>query len=49
VQQEEVSGKTEDGGETYENISDGYFGGSIGSIAVAKNDPNVIYVGRWVK
>ena len=37
--------KTEDGGETYENISDGYFGGSIGSIAVAKNDPNVIYVG----
>ena len=37
--------KTEDGGETYENISDGYFGGSIGSIAIAKNDPNVIYVG----
>jgi len=37
--------KTEDGGETYENISDRYFGGSIGSIAVAKNDPNVIYVG----
>ena len=37
--------KTEDGGETYENISDGFFGGSIGSIAIAKNDPNVIYVG----
>jgi len=37
--------KTENGGETYENISDGFFGGSIGSIAVASNDPNVIYVG----
>lgn len=37
--------KTEDGGKTYANISDGYFGGSIGSIAVAKSDPNVIYVG----
>ena len=37
--------KTEDGGETYENISDGFFGGSIGSIAIAKNDSNVIYVG----
>ena len=37
--------KTEDGGKTYENISDGYFGGSIGSVAVAPSDPNVIYVG----
>jgi len=37
--------KTENGGETYENISDGFFGGSIGSIAVASDDPNVIYVG----
>ena len=37
--------KTEDGGQTYENISDGYFGGSIGSVAVAQSDPNVIYVG----
>ena len=37
--------KTEDAGKTYENISDGYFGGSIGSIAIAPNDPNVIYVG----
>tara|TARA_B110000285_G_scaffold230203_1_gene296352 strand:- start:15293 stop:18382 length:3090 start_codon:yes stop_codon:yes gene_type:complete len=37
--------KTEDGGKTYENISDGYFGGSIGSVAVAKSDSNVIYVG----
>ena len=37
--------KTEDGGKTYENISDGYFGGSIGSVSVSKSDPNVIYVG----
>ena len=37
--------KTEDGGISYKNISDGYFGGSIGAIAVAKSDPNVIYVG----
>ena len=33
--------KTENGGDTY----NGFFGGSVGSIAVAKNDPNVIYVG----
>ena len=37
--------KTQDGGKTYENISDGFFGGSIGSVTVAPNDPNVIYVG----
>ncbi len=37
--------KTIDGGETYKNISDGYFGGSIGSVAVAPSDPNVLYVG----
>ena len=37
--------KTEDGGQTYKNISDGYFGGSIGSVSVSKSDPNVIYVG----
>ncbi len=37
--------KTSDGGSTWENLSDGFFGGSIGSIAVAPSDPNVIYVG----
>ena len=37
--------KTEDGGRAWENISDGFFGGSIGSIAVSTNDPNVMYVG----
>ncbi|MGB2341964.1 MAG: WD40/YVTN/BNR-like repeat-containing protein [Flavobacteriaceae bacterium] len=37
--------KTTDGGITYKNISDGYFGGSIGSVAVAPSDANVLYVG----
>jgi photosystem II stability/assembly factor-like uncharacterized protein len=37
--------RTKDGGQTWENISDGYFGGSIGSVAVAESDNNVIYVG----
>jgi photosystem II stability/assembly factor-like uncharacterized protein len=37
--------KTQDAGQTWENISDGFFGGSIGSIAVSDSDPNVIYVG----
>ena len=37
--------KTTDAGTTWENISDGFFGGSIGAIAVAPSDPNIIYVG----
>jgi photosystem II stability/assembly factor-like uncharacterized protein len=37
--------RTQDGGSTWENISDGFFGGSIGSIAVSEWDNNVIYVG----
>ena len=37
--------KTEDAGSSWENISDGYFGGSIGAIEVAPSNPNVIYVG----
>ncbi|MCJ7465226.1 MAG: glycosyl hydrolase [Maribacter sp.] len=37
--------KTTDGGRAWENISDGYFGGSIGAVEVAQSDPNVIYVG----
>ena len=41
--------KTTNGGRQWENISDGYFGGSIGSIAVSKSDPNVIYVGGGEK
>ena len=41
--------RTTDAGGTWENISDGYFGGSIGSVAVAPSDPNVIYVGGGEK
>ena len=38
--------KTQDAGSTWEPISDGYFGGSIGAIAVSESDPNIIYVGE---
>ncbi|KAA1246326.1 exo-alpha-sialidase [Aquimarina sp. RZ0] len=41
--------KTTDGGRSWENISDGFFGGSIGAISVSKSDPNVIYVGGGEK
>ncbi|MGB5553809.1 MAG: glycosyl hydrolase [Flavobacteriaceae bacterium] len=37
--------RTTDGGLEWENISDGFFGGSIGSVEVAQSDHNVIYVG----
>jgi photosystem II stability/assembly factor-like uncharacterized protein len=37
--------KTTDGGNSWENISDGFFGGSIGAVAVSTWDNNVIYVG----
>ncbi|MCX2743920.1 glycosyl hydrolase [Mangrovivirga sp. M17] len=41
--------KTSDGGKTWGNISDGYFGGSIGAVAVSEYDNNVIYVGGGEK
>ena len=41
--------KTTNGGREWENISDGFFGGSIGAIEVAQDDPNVIYVGGGEK
>lgn len=41
--------KTVNGGRSWDNISDGFFGGSIGSIAVAGLDQNVIYVGGGEK
>ncbi len=37
--------RTTDGGSTWENISDGFFGGSIGAVAVSQRDNNVLYVG----
>lgn len=38
--------RTENGGTTWENLSDGFFDvGTIGAIAVAKSDHNVVYAG----
>ncbi|MGH7471809.1 MAG: WD40/YVTN/BNR-like repeat-containing protein, partial [Longimicrobiales bacterium] len=37
--------KSDDAGMNWRNITDGYFGGSIGAVAVAPSDANVIYVG----
>jgi photosystem II stability/assembly factor-like uncharacterized protein len=38
--------KTDDGGTYWSNVSDGYFHtASVGAIAVAESDPNVIYAG----
>lgn len=41
--------KTTDGGKTWENVSDGFFGGSIGAVAVSDSDPNILYVGGGEK
>ena len=38
--------KTDDMGITWSNISDGYFKtGSVGAVAVAESDANIVYVG----
>ena len=41
--------RTTDGGNSWHSISDGFFGGSIGAVAVSQSDPNVIYVGGGEK
>ena len=38
--------KTMDAGNNWKNISDGYFGGTIGAIALAPSNESVIYVGE---
>jgi photosystem II stability/assembly factor-like uncharacterized protein len=38
--------KTGDGGSNWTNISDKYFGGSIGAVAVAPGDETILYVGE---
>ncbi|MFL5740729.1 MAG: WD40/YVTN/BNR-like repeat-containing protein [Flavisolibacter sp.] len=38
--------KTTDGGSNWKNISDKYFGGSIGAVAVAPSDEDVVYAGE---
>ena len=37
--------RTTDAGNSWENISDGFFGGSVGAVSVSEWDNNVIYVG----
>ena len=41
--------KTQNGGQSWGNVSDGFFGGSIGAVAVSEWDPNVVYVGGGEK
>ena len=41
--------KTEDAGKSWQNISDGTFGGSIGAVAVAPSNEQVLYVGGGEK
>ena len=41
--------KTTDGGSNWKNISDKYFGGSIGSVAVAPSDESILYAGEGEK
>src|SRR6476660_3936629 len=38
--------KTTDGGSNWKNITDKYFGGTIGAVAVAPSDEDIIYVGE---
>jgi photosystem II stability/assembly factor-like uncharacterized protein len=38
--------KTTDGGSNWKNISDKFFGGSMGAVAVAPSDEGIIYVGE---
>ena len=37
--------KTTDGGITWKAVTDKYFGGTIGSIAVSQSNPDIVYVG----
>jgi len=38
--------KSLDAGLSWENISDGFFGGSIGSVEISSADPNILWVGE---
>jgi photosystem II stability/assembly factor-like uncharacterized protein len=37
--------KTTDAGQSWKPVSDGFFGGAIGAVAVAPSDPSVVYAG----
>tara|TARA_R100001369_G_scaffold29172_4_gene52588 strand:+ start:73265 stop:76393 length:3129 start_codon:yes stop_codon:yes gene_type:complete len=41
--------RTTDGARTWENISDGFFGGSIGAISIANSDHNILFGGGGEK
>jgi photosystem II stability/assembly factor-like uncharacterized protein len=41
--------KSTDGGKTWKNASDGFFGGSIGAVATAPSDANVVFAGGGEK
>jgi len=41
--------KTTDAGQSWRNVADGFFGGSIGAVAVSEWDPNVVFVGGGEK
>src|SRR6201991_1267443 len=38
--------KTMDGGSNWKNVSDGYFGGGVGAVAIAPSDEMVVYAGE---
>ncbi len=38
--------KTTDGGSNWKNISDKYFGGTIGAVAIAPSDESIVYAGE---
>ncbi len=38
--------KTTDGGSNWKNVSDGFFGGGVGAVAVAPSDETIVYAGE---
>ncbi|GGA86761.1 WD40/YVTN/BNR-like repeat-containing protein [Puia dinghuensis] len=38
--------KTIDGGSNWKNVSDGWFGGGVGAVAVAPSDESIVYAGE---
>lgn len=38
--------RSDDAGQTWNNLTDSYFGGTVGAVSVAESDPNVIFAGQ---
>lgn len=38
--------ETTDGGSNWKNVSDGYFGGGVGAVAIAPSDESIVYAGE---